>query len=830
MIYKKNFNQLFVMFLFFLVSFCFLSFKEAKKTLAYATIVDYCVDGEIGVCSKGGGGECPYCGSSKNYCCADGSAWTKYDTVCDVTITSSGYYTVKVYTVYLTPSTTLCSTADKWNSADPRLVRAGLCSCATGGIYKACCDSSTGNLVNSIRYWVGNAYDADCPAGTTIWAGGANIDLAWADANCNPPCTPDCAASPGYTTTCYNQTFIGNCGQTCTGGIASSCSNPAAFCVGTTYNDNCGAAVCTGTLAPNCSLTSDNYCVGTTFTAANGCGTCTGTKPAVAKTNGVCGTDDGKILAAPPTNLCSVGTASAITTGTTTYTWSCKGTDGVCPTSTGGIDWCTATRDLDPTLVSFDLYNNAETTKVPMDSGTRYQTCHTWLGADNRNLKWKITGTDAQTNDIQYMTIRFLNSGGTEISRKQETTVTMTDTHTGYSMIAINVDDANLVNGQTYTVQVAINDIHNPPGNDGWHTIATLKVWNCNVPVTGKLYDGGASGSCSVAADYLTPAIATNFTSLQFTDSPTMIMNRVSENEYNGNLTWGKSYTSIFNTDLAMQILGSGVRIISLPVGTTSCPGSMAFSAGSALVDPYANSPSLRIDFSGVVDQDSWYQTVGGGLMANSQIINRVPVTCVDPITCAMSVNVGTADNGIVASQTINNTGNSGVNKGYPNNWWVNKPLVSNLNSDYTYFLNQYFWKGGIGTTITGNKYFSDLGANPTGVYYINGDLSVTTDNNVNPGSFLMVIVSGDITIQPNVINLEGIFVSRNFNVGGDNDTPLNFEGMIKATNSVKSYRTFTTKRTNNTTPAVKFVYRPDFVFNMPGAIAKQLVKWQWGN
>ncbi|MET4576483.1 IPTL-CTERM sorting domain-containing protein [Ottowia thiooxydans] len=41
--------------------------------------------------------------------------------------------------------------------------------------------------------------------------------------------------------------------------------------------------------------------------------------------DGACGSDNGKTLSLPPTNLCSVGTASAIT-GTGPWTWSCAGT------------------------------------------------------------------------------------------------------------------------------------------------------------------------------------------------------------------------------------------------------------------------------------------------------------------------------------------------------------------------------------------------------------------------------------------------------------------------------------------------------------------------
>ncbi len=59
--------------------------------------------------------------------------------------------------------------------------------------------------------------------------------------------------------------------------------------------------------------------------------------------NGVCGTSDGgSFTTAPSSNLCSVGTATAVSTEVSTYTWSCEGTTvGV---HTGVADHCSAIR------------------------------------------------------------------------------------------------------------------------------------------------------------------------------------------------------------------------------------------------------------------------------------------------------------------------------------------------------------------------------------------------------------------------------------------------------------------------------------------------------
>src|SRR5581483_8009630 len=55
--------------------------------------------------------------------------------------------------------TLACSTADKFNSSNPPVLNAGLCSCAVGGPYKTCC--SNGSTVNATEI----IYNPPNPAG-----------------------------------------------------------------------------------------------------------------------------------------------------------------------------------------------------------------------------------------------------------------------------------------------------------------------------------------------------------------------------------------------------------------------------------------------------------------------------------------------------------------------------------------------------------------------------------------------------------------------------------------------------------------------------------------
>ncbi len=770
---------------------CYSSNKNSNSTLQSCCITKCYQNISCGVNCEGANDTCykgdnnssncgtNFCGSTRNDCCTDSYGfWTNNKVVCENKSSAlNGYVCNPVWTTNVD-----CSMGDKYNpNGNTTALYAGKCNCKIGGINKYCCDAAgyPEAAINDGFVTSKDVYpDGHCPGGNGWRIDGDRIRSS----PCTPNCVPNCAGDSRFLQTCDHNTFVGNCGQTCYGSMGTDCRN------------------------------SGDYCVGTQGLSINRCDMCDGTKPVVTGTSGACGSDNGGTFTTTPTNLCTSGTASAVTVGATTYGWTCSGTEGTCGGANGSTANCSATRNVPPTFSSITVKNNSGTTVVA-ESGNVNQICQNEFNGV-RTVNLTVNANDPNgagtISDIQ------LRWNGINFTRTGLANGVANFSHT----FAAGENTTGAVDFQVY--------ISDGTNNTGWITTGrSLKVWSCNVPVSGRLYDGGASGNCNVGGDYVNVARATNFTTLDYNDSPTMNMSRVSESEYNGNLTWGKTYTAIFNSDIAMQILGSGVKTTDVSSGTSSCPGSVAFTLNNSVINPYSSSPTLRVDFSGVVDQDGWYQAVGGGLMANNVLTNRVPITCTTA-NCAMSINGTNGINGIIASKVINNTGNSDAKKGNPNNWSVTKPLVSNVKSDYNYFLNQYFWEKGIGTTLNGDKNISDIGT--TGVYFINGNLNVTANNSVPVGSFLMVLASGNITVDPTVTNLEGIFVSNNMDIGGSNATALSIKGTIKTSQNMKISRTFVNKRTNNTTPAVNFIYRPDFIFNMPGEIARQLVKWQWGN
>lgn len=73
--------------------------------------------------------------------------------------------------------------------------------------------------------------------------------------------------------------------------------------------------------------------------AGTGSGTVFRYTHAASPVNGACGSDNGLTLTATPANLCTAGSAGAVASGNTSYTWSCNGANG------GTNASCSATRN-----------------------------------------------------------------------------------------------------------------------------------------------------------------------------------------------------------------------------------------------------------------------------------------------------------------------------------------------------------------------------------------------------------------------------------------------------------------------------------------------------
>jgi hypothetical protein len=121
------------------------------------------------------------------------------------------------------------------------------------------------------------------------------------------------------------------------------------------------------------------------------------------------------------------------------------------------------------------------------------------------------------------------------------------------------------------------------------------------------------------------------------------------------------------------------------------------------------------------------------------------------------------------------------------------------------------------------------LGSNKV-ILFVDGDLTINGRINLTAGTgFFMAIVSGSITVNPDIVNaggpeLEGIFVTDNDFITMLDDDQLTIRGMVAAYGEVDPNRDLTN---NTTVPAEVFEYAPDLLFNYPSSLMLKRTRWK---
>jgi len=117
-----------------------------------------------------------------------------------------------------------------------------------------------------------------------------------------------------------------------------------------------------------------------------------------------------------------------------------------------------------------------------------------------------------------------------------------------------------------------------------------------------------------------------------------------------------------------------------------------------------------------------------------------------------------------------------------------------------------------------------------SGVYFVDGNLNINSNNTIASNKSLMIVVNGDINVSNSVTQVNGILVAKNIGATGLNNSQLVFNGSLYAENTIDLSRGFTTKRLNNANPAVKVIYNPEMIFKLPPETSKILTNYKWGN
>lgn len=218
---------------------------------------------------------------------------------------------------------------------------------ATASI-SGCGGTATGAGVNT---YVSGVVVSDCTVTATFTATGSVNGACGAANNVasqNAPSTNLCSVGTASAVSTNASNYAWTCAGV-NGGTTASCSAPRLFAVSGTAGMggtiNCTSPVlagatttCTAAPAVGFQTQSMSGCGGATtgvgvntFTTGAVSANCTVTAAFVAApvVNGACGTAHNTFsLTAPATNLCAAGTASAVTTLTSSYTWTCSGSGG----------------------------------------------------------------------------------------------------------------------------------------------------------------------------------------------------------------------------------------------------------------------------------------------------------------------------------------------------------------------------------------------------------------------------------------------------------------------------------------------------------------------
>jgi hypothetical protein len=549
----------------------------------------------------------------------------------------------------------------------------------------------------------------------------------------------------------------------------------------------------------------------------------------------------------------------------TVYRWHIRAVNTTCGTDYGawsawGYFRFNRSPNFNPIDQTFRL-RNSSSTLVAAETGARNQICQTAFmvsGSHDRRVRVEVRAIDPDGHaDINRVFFRMgvgYSAGVINIASGSPTSLingsgwslyaTPTVVGSGTSKVVtfpIEFNDNTPMNSSSlYNMEVRVEDIYGV--SSGWvDTNRDFKVWNCQIPNQGTLYDSRsvAGAVCPTNIGYDIPYSGSLFTDLvYYKDSTSNPANNktisVSSPNFSSgdNLIWGYSYLANFNSDLDMTDPRASQKIIDLGVGTTTCTPMGQFTINQSLVSAYENSPAMRFEYGGIKDQEPWYQGRGVSILGLNGVTSRVPVTCAHDTSCGEALTIdwsGQQNNGAVISNLVGyssgcswcGTGTC-CRRGIDNDWYRSSYSQNIKTINYNTMYDELNGKTGV-RTVT--NWAGVTGSGGQGLVFVSGPLTITGNHTVLSGEFLLVVVNGSITINSNVTTLEGAYVASGggITISGENATALTINGMIYATSDIVMDRGYENKSQNNTSPAVRVNMRPDLIFNAPSYLFERI-------
>lgn len=344
----------------------------------------------------------------------------------------------------------------------------------------------------------------------------------------------------------------------------------------------------------------------------------------------------------------------------------------------------------------------------------------------------------------------------------------------------------------------------------------------------------------------------------------------------------GTTYTGTLNANGSYSILvpvsSTGQNTVSFRNTDNSqvcgCPNGCSYAG--------VDSPETNLNFYYQAQdiRDPWWQTIAGSVYAGRttaalSVQSRIPETCFG--TCEPFLSLrnssdtsnssgvvitggGSVDAQLAAGNQTSNIDEDG------RNIRVVGTTTEALLENYDYFYRLYSMgvspandlntpaNKPTGSPTNGRAFFRNgnlainnawsVGSSESIVIFVDGDLTINNTISVAQGGFLAFIVDGSITFASSICQSDpesisarvaGVFIADGtLTVAGDGNGDCKFvaEGIFAAHSGINLNRDFRDGATtadflNARNPVEVFIYRPDFVRNIPARMTRPFYQWQ---
>jgi len=375
---------------------------------------------------------------------------------------------------------------------------------------------------------------------------------------------------------------------------------------------------------------------------------------------------------------------------------------------------------------------------------------------------------------------------------------------------------------------------------------------SCPKSVYGKIFDSSDIQDDSQVCTGANVVAAVGITGVSFSIQPISGSGTVYNSVISGAGGLYSQELDLSNLPVTYQLFN-----FNLPAGYSwraSCPGNTATFATTG-------DPSVELNFAYRRVFGGWWQVIGGDAYGGGGIVSEIPETCTGgvcepflvraldnqaglPKFKAGSLDIGNSPVAFASAAGANTAQGANVNDG----------PAQDRRYNYDFFLAnaRSYPKTNI-TGITGKPVYSppvgqdfqiyylpgngaaqyDINfsvlSNEKMIFFVDGDVSVLGNVDVEEGGLLAVIASGTITFDSPVANAEGFWIADVINIAssGDTATEVKFhgEGLFAGISNIILNRNL--GDTNNTSPAEEFQFRPDLLINAPDALKIRDSLWR---